>query len=775
MKLRCLLLGTLTLMALAAIREASPSAAPPTPPPVKDQGSPSFTKDVVPFLTKHCYACHGNGKKRGELTLDGYRDELAVQKDRKVWDNVLQMVRSGEMPPKEKPRPPAVEAEAALRSLEGVLAKVDCSGARNAGRVTLRRLNRVEYNNTVRDLIGADFQPAADFPNDDVGYGFDNNGDVLSLSPLLLEQYLSAAESILDHAIVNTEAPKPVKNRLSGIRVSRGSGDMRRGYGSFLHSQGSIYGESYCDAGDYVVRVEAFGQQVGDEPVRAEVRIGEEKKEFEVSAKEAAPATLEMNVRLQTGTRRVSVSFLNPYRDPNAEDKEKQHRLLVVRSIVLDGPHNAPAPILPESHQRILAHRSGLEPREAAREVVARFANGAFRRPVKPVEIERFLKLYDKAQQRSERWENAVRLALCGILASPHFLYRVELDPPNAKAGMPYLVNEYELANRLSYFIWSSMPDDQLFELAAKGQLRTNLELQVRRMVKEPKSIAFVQNFAGQWLTLRKLATIAPDPKLFPNFDEELRSAMHRETELFFEAILREDRSIFDLLNSDFSFVNERLARHYGVEGVTGREFRRVQLPANRGGILTHASILTLTSNSTRTAPVKRGKFVLDQILNTPPPPPPPDVPNLPEEKELTGSLRQVMEMHRENAICASCHQRMDPIGFAFEHYNAIGAWRDKDGVFPIDPTGVLPDGKSFKGPADLKTILTGKKDLFSRCLTEKVLTYALGRGVEHFDRCAVDKIVKALEQNEYRFSILLMEVVKSEPFQMRTATGEKQ
>jgi hypothetical protein len=353
-------------------------------------------------------------------------------------------------------------------------------------------------------------------------------------------------------------------------------------------------------------------------------------------------------------------------------------------------------------------------------------------------------------------------------------LFRVELDPPDAQPGTIYPVSEYELASRLSYFLWSSMPDEELMALAAKEQLRKNLESQVRRMLQDSKSAAFVQNFAGQWLMLRKLAYISPDPKVFPTFTEELRAAMQRETELFFDAVLREDRSILDLLDGDFSFVNEALAKHYGIEGVKGKEFRRVQLPANRGGILTQASILTLTSNATRTSPVKRGKWVLDQVLNTPPPPPPPDVPELPEEKELTGSLRKVMEMHRENALCASCHQRMDPIGFAFENYNAIGAWRDQDGKFAIDPSGLLPDGRSFKGPAELKAILRDKKDLFSRCLTEKMLTYALGRGLEYYDRYAVDKIVEALDKNDYRFSTLFAEVVKSEPFQMRTAMRVK-
>jgi hypothetical protein len=777
MKPRYPLFGALTLTAVLVLRTTSPrtgaEGAPAAPP--KEQAAASFAKDVVPFLTKHCYDCHGNGKKRGGLTLDKYKDEQALQKDRKVWEDVLQMVRTGEMPPKGRPRPAAAEIETALRSLDAVLAKLDCTGPRNVGRVTLRRLNRAEYNNTIRDLVGVDFKPAADFPADDVGYGFDNIGDVLSLSPLLLEKYLAAAETILDRAIVIADVPKPVKNRLGGLRVFRGVGDVSRGVGAVLHSKGAVSGESYFDEGDYVIRVEAYGQQVGDEPVRAAVQVSrQDVKTFEVKAEKSAPATLEAKVRLKAGTARIGVAFLNPFSDPKIEDKDKQKRLLIVRNIVVDGPYNPPPPKLPESHKRLMAHKPGRQPREAAREIVTRFATRAFRRPAKAGEVERLLKLYDAAEKEGERFEKCVRLVLCGVLVSPHFLFRVELDPADAQKGKAYLISEYELASRLSYFLWSSMPDDELFTLAAKGRLRQNLEAQVRRMVKDPRSAAFVQNFAGQWLTLRKLETVAPDPKTFPGFDEELRGAMVRETELFFEAVLREDRGILDLLDADFSFVNERLAKHYGIEGVKGKEFRRVKLPANRGGILTQASILTLTSNPTRTSPVKRGKWVLDQVLNTPPPPPPPDVPELNEEKQLKGSLRQVMEQHRENKLCASCHQRMDPIGFAFENYDAVGAWRVKDGKFPIDPSGVLPSGQSFKGPAELKTILKGKKDLFGRCLTEKMLTYALGRGLEYYDRCAVDKVLKALEKNDYRFSTLLLETVKSEPFQMRTATGAK-
>jgi Protein of unknown function (DUF1592)/Protein of unknown function (DUF1588)/Protein of unknown function (DUF1587)/Protein of unknown function (DUF1585)/Protein of unknown function (DUF1595)/Planctomycete cytochrome C len=811
MKSRSLLFSVLLLATGAALCGVGKSNARPGDSPVEKKKS--FAADVAPFLVKNCYACHGNGKTRGDLALDKFKPDESIQKDRKVWENVLHMVRSGEMPPKEKPRPAGKDVEAFLQALDGLLGDLDCSGMRNVGRVTLHRLNRSEFNNTIRDLIGVDFHPAADFPNDDVGYGFDNIGDVLSVSPLLLERYLAAADTILDRAIVNVEVPKVARNRLPELSVSQGAGEVKRG-SAFL-TRGNVSAEGYLDEGDYIIRATVYGEQLGKDPVRAALRLGRrELKQFEVKAEQAAPIELEFKTRLPKGTTRLGVGFLNPYsetapvekkteeqkadkaktKDGKADGKAdpapkgkgkagdakaknadpKKERKLVVRRIEVEGPFNPPPIVLPDSHRRLLAHKADLAPREAAREIVGRLAPRAFRRPVGPEEVERILKVYDKAAQEGETFENRIRLAVARILVSPNFLFRVELDPPGAKAGTSYLINEYELASRLSYFFWSSMPDDELFGLAAAGKLRQNLPAQVRRLLKDPKSSAFFQNFPGQWLTLRGLANVSPDPKLFPKFDAELRDAMYRETELFFETIVREDRNIGDLLDADFSFVNEKLAKHYGIEGVKGKDFRRVKLPSNRGGLLTQASILTLTSNPTRTSAVKRGKWVLDQILNTPPPPPPPDVPPLAETGELKGTMRKMMEMHRANAVCSSCHQRMDPIGFAFENYDAVGAWRDKDGAFAVDASGTLPDGRNFKGPAELKSILKEKKELFGRCISEKLLTYALGRGLEYYDKCAVDTILKALAQNNYRFSTLLDEVIASEPFQMRMATGGK-
>ena len=728
--------------------------------------TPTYAKDVLPFLKKNCFACHGDGKKKGGMSFDKYKSDVDVLKDRGMWDEVIDVIRSKRMPPKGQPKPAPAEIAAVVRSIEGVMSNFDCTKERNVGRVTVRRLNRTEYNNTIRDLVGIDFKPAADFPADDVGYGFDNIGDVLTMSPLLFEKYLAAAETILDKAIVIVDPPKATKERLEGLRASKGAGDVPKGGSPLLYDKGEVTGFTTLENGDYFFSAEVYATALGDEPVKGVIRInGNDLKPFDVKATSAdKPATITGKLRMKAGSTRVSVAFLNPFVDPADKTKKRQ---LHVKGIVIDGPYNPPPPAVPEVHRKLMAFEAESTPREAAEEILTRFATKAYRRPVTKQEVAAMLKLYDKAKKDGDRWENCVKLALHRVLVSPHFLFRIEQDPPDAVSGKAYPISDYALASRLSYFLWSSMPDEELFGLAAKGELRNNLDGQVKRMLKDPKSSAFVENFAGQWLTLRSLSQIVPDPKVFPNFDDGLRDAMYKETELFFNAILREDRSILDFIDADFSYLNERLAKHYGIPGVAGSDFRRVKMPESRGGILTQASILTLTSYPARTSPVQRGKWVLEQVLGTPPP----DVPALEDNKKLEGSLRQRMEQHRVNPVCASCHNRMDPIGFAFENYDAIGRWRDKDDGFKIDPAGILPDGKAFSGPKELKMIMRGKKDLFARSLSEKVLTYALGRGLEYYDKCALDKIVEGLGKNDYRFSVLLTEVVKSEPFLMRTAS----
>ena len=797
---------------------------------------PKYTlqEHILPFLTKHCVACHGRDKSEADLSFDKFKDDASVFADRKSWDSVQHMLETHEMPPEKRPQPKPEEVDAALTAIRGLFDRFDGSAKMNPGRVTMRRLNRTEYNNTIRDLVGVDFKPANDFPADDVGYGFDNIGDVLSVTPLLLEKYLSAAEQVLETAILNVDPPKPTRSQIGAIRTNATSTSFEIG------------GTTSFDEGDYLIRCKVSGDQIGDESIRAMVRVADnDVKEFEVSVPKDKPMILETKVRMKAGTSRIGVVLLNPFPLPAPDAKpatepaaksdttkpdgikpdvanpdapktdspkvdaarpevakpetatpdapktadglpapvrrfrppvpvsDGKTRILFLQSIDVEGPFDPPPPEQPKIQKRILAHKNGASPREAAEEIVTRFATLAYRRPVRPDEVAACLRLYDASASKGRRFEACIRAALYRVLVSPNFLFRVELDPADAKEGTNYRISEYELASRLSYFLWNSMPDEELFALAGKGELRANLDAQVRRMVRDPKSVSFMYGFAEQWLTLRKLELSSPDTEQFTTYNRDLRDAMIQESDLFFEAIVREDRSILELLDADFTFVNERLAIHYGIEGVRGRAFVRVKTPANRGGILTQASILTLTSNATRTSPVKRGKFVLEQILNSPPPPPPPDVPALDEQKQLSGTLRQVMEQHRTNTLCASCHQRMDPIGFAFENFNAVGKWRDQDGTAVIDASGVLPDGRKFDGPDGLKQILKTKKTLFVRCVAEKMLTYATGRGLESYDRRAVDRIMAALEKNEYRFSTLLSEIVVSDPFQMRTSTGE--
>lgn len=593
-----------------------------------------YENEIKPLLEKYCYNCHGE-RKRGDLDLRQFANVQLAAKERLVFEKVLRNLQTHEMPPEGRPQPTLDERELIGGWINQQFFTCDCDNP-DPGRVTIRRLNRAEYNNTIRDLLGVDFRPADDFPADDSGYGFDNIGDVLSLSPVLLEKYLIAAERIVDAAMENPEARKRLFIR---------------------------------------------------EPL------------------------------------------------PGAE-------------------------------------------LEGAREIIARFATRAFRRPATPNEAGRLLKLFESARASGESFEDGIRMAAQAILISPHFLFRGELqpNPDNPKSVHP--VDDFALASRLSYFLWSTMPDEELFRHAERGTLRRNLEAQVKRMLKDPKSRAFSENFAGQWLQLRNLKIVAPDPKQFPDFDDELRAAMQQETEMFFEHVLREERSVMEFIDANYTFLNERLARLYGIEGVKGEQFRRVALKGSaRGGLLTQASVLTITSNPTRTSPVKRGKWVLENILGTPPPPAPPNVPELEEshEAELTGTLRQRMEQHRDNPNCASCHARMDPIGFGFENFDTIGVWRAKDGEFAIDASGRLTSGESFDGPAEFKAILLKqKRDEFVRCLTEKVLTYALGRGLEYYDKCAVDQITKNVSRNRYKFSALVHEVTKSTPFQMRRGEGER-
>jgi hypothetical protein len=741
----------------------------------------SYEKNVKPLLVKYCYDCHGDGAKKGGLALDKYANEAAAMADRNTWQMVNENVHAHVMPPGKKKQPTEAERDLITGWIDTAIFKCDCERP-DPGRVTIRRLNRVEYNNTIRDLVGVNFQPADDFPADDAGYGFDNIGDVLSVPPVLLEKYLAAAQKVMDAAIVTTGASTngPIKRLVPEKMSHEGDGNAIGKGGWMLTREGEIYATIKIEQeGEYILRARAYQERAGTEAAKMEFRIdGKAVKVFDVTAREHAAQVYEMQGQAKPGTKRIAAAYLNNFRDPNNPNPELRDRNLAIESLELVGPlGEVIKPELTATHRRIFTREptAGKE-RETAQELIGNFARKAYRRPVTKEEVNRLTGLYDFARKQGDGFEGGVKTALEAVLVSPHFLFRGELQPEPNNPRAVHAVNEFALASRLSYFLWSSLPDEELFAQAERGTLRKNLEAQTRRMLKDPKARALVDNFAGQWLQTRNLKLMTPDKAMFPAFDDALRAAMQRETEMFFEAILREDRSVLDFLNADYTFANERLANYYGIPNVKGEAFQKVSLRGTqRSGVISQGSVLVITSNPTRTSPVKRGKWVLENLLGTPPPPPPPDVPELDEKKKEHGTLRQRLEQHRESAICASCHARMDPIGFGLENFDAVGAWRVRDGNNPIDSTGTLVSGEEFKGPADLANVLVKKrKEDFARCLSEKMLTYALGRGMEYYDKCAIEEVAKGLAKNKYKFSSLILEVVKSAPFQKRRGEGDR-
>ena len=730
--------------------------------------------EIGPLLARHCTECHGKEEPQADFSIAGIKSVEQLLSDRKRWLTALTKVQAGEMPPEEADRQPTADERKRLAAwLDEALNKLDCDGSPDPGRVTIRRLNRREYRNTIRDLVGIDYEPAMDFPGDDSGYGFDNIGDVLTLPPVLLEKYLDAAEQIANRAIDANGGKAEYERMVEGQELS-GDGSKHGDAHRILTSNGEAH--FYFDVpqpGKYAIYVAAGGEQAGDEQVKLGILAdGKQVGEMEIRARASQPQEYVAHAQLEAGERKVGAAFLNDFYDPEGPDPERRDRNLIVASIRIRGPLDKIE--LPASHKRIIflnpEELDRRQRRQASEQVIRKLVTRAFRRPPTDDELKRYMDLAFSARRQGESFEGSIQLVLQAVLISPHFLYKVELDPPG-KEGEPRQLNDFEVATRLSYFLWSSMPDDELLDLAEKAELRQdgNLEKQVRRMLADPKSKALAENFAGQWLELRSLDIRTPDPDLFPGWNDELRRAMRTETELLFDAIVREDRSVQELLAADFTFVNEPLARHYGIPDVRGSEFRRVSTVGTpRGGILTQASFLTITSNPNRTSPVKRGKWILDNILGLPPPPPPPDVPELVEAKkgEDLGSLRARLEEHRKNPACASCHERMDPLGFAMENFDAIGAWRDKDGKTPIDSSGKLPAGETFRGAAELRDLIVKtRQDDFVRCLAEKLLTYALGRGLEYYDQCAVDTITKALEADGNKFSRLVIGIVQSDPF----------
>lgn len=722
-------------------------------------GGDPYEAVVLPFLARHCTECHSGPEAKGDLALDAFPDARSTDGRAGTWLDVRDRLASGEMPPHERDRP---EPDAVAAVVAWIDARFATEVAADPGRPTLRRLNRAEYANTIRDLFGVDFDAAGEFPVDDAGHGFDNVGDALSLPDMLLDKYVAAAERVAALAVADPDDAEPRRRRVPGADLE-GKGSGMRGKARGLASNGEVGVEfDFPRAGEYVVRARTYGDQAGDDVVRIALKLGrEEKGRFEVPATAAKPQEDELRLRVDAGRRRVAVAFLNDYYAPKDPDPKNRDRNLAVEWIEVVGPVDPPA------HSAF--QRLELEPRTrgSLRDVIARLLRRAWRRPPEAREVDRVVALV----QREPTFEAAVRLAVQAALVSPHFLFLVEREPDGAAAGAARRLNAHELAARLSYALWSTMPDDALSRVADDGSLLGDevLHAQVRRMLRDPRASALARNFGAQWLQTRNLDRFVPDPARFPAFDAELAASMRTEAELFFDAVLREGRGVRELIDADFTFVDERLARHYGLPGVHGPEMRRVPVDrAVRGGVLGMAAVLAVTSNPTRTSPVKRGKWILDNLLGAPTPPPPPGVGVIDEAPAAVraASLRERLEEHRKNTECAACHARLDPLGFGLENYDATGAWRSTEEGHAVSARGTLPDGRSFEGLAGLKSIL-GQGDAFVRCFTEKLATYALGRGLTRRDRAATEAIVAGLGRDP-AVEDVVWAIVRSDAFRRR-------
>ncbi len=737
--------------------------------------APDFSRAVAPFLSKHCQACHNNKAKAADLSLE-FSGPQAALADVSLWDEVLLKLRNGQMPPAGLPRPGDAEVRSITQWIEQELDRRAASGARSdPGRVTVRRMNRAEYNNTIRDLFGIPLRPADDFPADDSGYGFDNIGDVLSLPPVLMENYLRAAEKVAAAVIPLGSPLKPTLERRLADNLEqsrRVDYDDPAGYpyppGAFEVKHVFPVEAEY----DLVLRIK---DRRKDKTALVPVRFyfdGQEIGRYQIQDGEYEQGAFAVRRFVTAGEHTLYGAFPKEYVNRELWDEAqfgkalfKEERRIFVDQFEITGPYGYD-PRKSAAWRRVFICQE--QTAACAERIIESIARRAFRRPVAPNETAKLMSLVTLASQQGDSFETGIQLALRAILVSPNFLFRIERDHDSDV----HRISGFELASRLSYFLWSSIPDDQLLNLAGQGRLSEPeaLDAQVKRMLRDGRSEALVKNFAGQWLQLRNLEKSAPDPDLFRNFNEQLRQSLIAETERYFEYVMRENRSILEFVDSNYTFLNARLAKHYGIDGIQGPELRRVNLPSKeRGGLLTQGSILTVSSYPTRTSPVLRGLWVLENFLGAPPPPPPAWVPPLDEAKiGLDQPLRKQLEQHRANATCAVCHNRMDAIGFGLENYDAVGAWRSHDGKFPVDAAGALPGGKSFQGPAELKNILSDDKDAFTRNLVSKMLTFALGRGLMRSDRSEVLRISKNVARNGYRFQSMITEIVNSTPFQMR-------
>jgi hypothetical protein len=773
----------LAFAALLALCHAVAVAA-TTPKSVVD--AVGFEAKVKPILKNTCTGCHNASVTSGDVNLLPYLDSATVLNDRASWEKIIHKIEAGEMPPEGMPSPPQDQMTALVKFIQGEFDKADALVKPDPGRVTAKRLNRNEYRNTIRDLLAVDFRADKDFPTDDSGYGFDNIADILTVSPLLMEKYLNAAEAIASRAMGADPLPKKPIEATSDLNNKT----LRRlDYSTVEASQRLDF-----DA-EYLVRFGFPGERAADaKPVKmAFFMDGQLLNTMDVETKPSGLVYFdpfsdgEMRLYLPAGDHVFRAAFLDDgfvskfTTDKDAYDRKKNK---FIGSITFVGPF--PSKVEKTSRKKILICDPAAGPL-CVDKIVTNLARHAYRRPVTRLEVAALMKFVALAKSQGQSTEQGIQLALEAMLVSPEFLFRIERDPSPTDPEKTHRLSDLELATRLSYFLWSSMPDDELLTLGESGKLHEPavLDAQLKRMMTDKKAAAFADNFAGQWLEVRNLDSINPDPKKFPAWTPELKEELRTETRMFFQYVLSENRPISEFVDARYTFLNERLAKYYGVEGVKGPDFRKVELATDqRGGILTQGSVLAVSSYPNRTSPTIRGKYILNNLLGTPPPPPPPDVPALDVSKVGSDvSLRKQLEEHRANAVCASCHSKMDVLGFGLENYDAIGKWRSADGKFPIDVSGTMPNGKSFSTAAEMRTVLLDSMPAVSRCLTEKIMTYALGRGTEPYDKRALDLIDKNLVADGYRFQTLIHEVVTSLPFQSRrgelvtapvTATAEK-
>ena len=755
-------------------------------------GSSDAPPSVAPqraLLDRYCVTCHNEKLKTADLMLDvADVGNVGVRPD--VWEKAVRKLRAGLMPPAGRPRPDKAAYDGLASYLETELDRAAAARPDPGRTEAIHRLNRTEYRNVIRDLLALDVNVVELLPADDTSYGFDTVAGALAVSPTLLERYLSAARKISRVAVAapvgsptaetfRVKSDLPQDDRLPGLPFGTRGGTLIR--------------HNFPADAEYDVKLVVDARPADVHQVEIAID-GQRMKLFDVGGRPASAAQdpyappepeLEVRVAIKAGPREVGIAFIEKaevepeaLRQPFLRPYDNQVTQPRLESVTITGPFASaggpPAEETP-SRQRLFTCRpaSAAEEAACARQILTTLARRAYRRPATDVDVQGLLRFYEEGRSKGG-FDAGIELAVRRLLVSPDFLFRVERDPANVAPNTSYRISDLELASRLSFFLWSSMPDDELLNAAIDGTLRQPavLERQVRRMLADDRSAALVSGFASQWLVLRRVEDWLADQYLFPDFDESLRRAFQQETALFFESIIREDRSVLDLLTANYTFVNERLARHYGIPNVYGSHFRRVTLGDNnpRRGLLGHGSVLTLTSYPARTSPVVRGKWVLENILGTPPPPPPPNVPALketPSGKVLT--MRERMAAHRANPVCAACHNMMDPLGLSLENFDAVGRYRDRmEGNTGIDVSGVFPDGTKFDGVAGLRQVLMSRPDQFVTNVIEKMLIYALGRGVEHPDAPSIRAIRREAARSNHSFSSLILGIVNSTPFQLR-------